>query len=59
LIPSISTGLLNILRNFQECPRFSLATEGGDEDWLLDMPDNYKLFWFYACKCDHAGNIPG
>lgn len=35
--------------------RFS-STEIWDEDWFLDMPDNYKLFWFYMlAKCDHAG----
>ncbi len=35
--------------------RFS-ATEIWDEDWFLDMPDHYKLFWFYMlAKCDHAG----
>lgn len=32
------------------------STEIWDEDWFLDMPDNYKLFWFYMlAKCDHAG----
>lgn len=35
--------------------RFS-ATELWDEDWFLDMPNEYKLFWFYMLStCDHAG----
>lgn len=26
------------------------------EDWFLDMPNEYKLFWFYILsECDHAG----
>lgn len=26
------------------------------EDWFLDMPNEYKLFWFYMLStCDHAG----
>lgn len=32
------------------------ATEIWDEDWFLDMPNEYKLFWFYLlATCDHAG----
>lgn len=32
------------------------STEIWDEDWFLDMPKDYKLFWFYIKdKCDHAG----
>lgn len=35
--------------------RFS-ATELWEEDWFLDMPIEYKLFWFYMLStCDHAG----
>lgn len=35
--------------------RFS-ATELWKEDWFLDMPSEYKLFWFYMLStCDHAG----
>lgn len=35
--------------------RFS-ATELWSEDWFLDMPKDYKLFWFYMLStCDHAG----
>ena len=35
--------------------RFS-ETEIWEEDWFLDMPNEYKLFWFYMLsKCDHAG----
>lgn len=31
-------------------------TEIWDEDWFLDLPNDYKLFWFYILsKCDHAG----
>jgi hypothetical protein len=27
-----------------------------DEDWFLDMPCGYKLFWFYMLStCDYAG----
>ena len=32
------------------------ATEIWDEDWFLEMPTEYKLFWFYLKdKCDHSG----
>ncbi|MEO6305944.1 MAG: hypothetical protein ABIP51_22550 [Bacteroidia bacterium] len=32
------------------------ATELWEEDWFLDMPNEYKLFWFYMLSnCDHAG----
>jgi hypothetical protein len=32
------------------------ATEIWEEDWFLDMPNEYKLFWFYMKdRCDHAG----
>lgn len=32
------------------------ATEIWDEDWFLEMPNNYKLFWYYMlAQCDHAG----
>lgn len=35
--------------------RFS-DTKIWDEDWFLDMPIEYKLFWFYMLSaCDHAG----
>ncbi len=35
--------------------RFS-ETEIWNEDWFLEMPNEYKLFWFYVLsKCDHAG----
>lgn len=35
--------------------RFS-ATELWEEDWFLDMPPSYKLFWFYMLStCNHAG----
>lgn len=35
--------------------RFS-ATELWEEDWYLDMPNEYKLFWFYMLStCNHAG----
>lgn len=35
--------------------RFS-DTEIWSEDWFLDMPNDYKLFWFYMlANCDHAG----
>lgn len=35
--------------------RFS-STEIWKEDWFLDMPNEYKLFWFYMLSnCDHAG----
>jgi hypothetical protein len=33
-----------------------IATEIWGEDWFLDMPNEYKLFWFYILgNCDHAG----
>ena len=32
------------------------ATEIWDEDWFLEMPIEYKLFWYYMLStCDHAG----
>ncbi len=32
------------------------ATEIWEEDWFLEMPLEYKLFWFYMlAACDHAG----
>lgn len=32
------------------------ATEIWGEDWFLDMPIQYKLFWYYMLSnCDHAG----
>lgn len=35
--------------------RFS-ATEIWEEDWFLDMPNEYKLFWYYILSaCDQAG----
>lgn len=42
-------------RRYRMAKRFS-ATEIWDEDWFLDMPIEYKLFWFYMLSmCDHAG----
>lgn len=35
--------------------RFS-STEIWSEDWFLDIPNSYKLFWFYILSsCNHAG----
>lgn len=32
------------------------STEIWKEDWFLDMPNEYKLFWFFLLSsCDHAG----
>lgn len=32
------------------------ATEIWNEDWFLEMPTEYKLFWYYMlANCDHAG----
>jgi hypothetical protein len=32
------------------------ATEIWGEDWFLEMPKDYKLFWYYMlAECDHAG----
>lgn len=32
------------------------ATEIWEEDWFLEMPNEYKLFWYYMLStCDHAG----
>lgn len=37
-------------------PKRFIATELWSEDWFLDMPSDYKLFWYYMLsKCDHAG----
>lgn len=33
-----------------------ISTEIWDEDWFLEMTNEYKLFWFYILSsCDHAG----
>lgn len=33
-----------------------ISTVIWDEDWFLEMPAEYKLFWFYMLSnCDHAG----
>jgi len=32
------------------------STEIWSEDWFLEMPNDYKLFWFYMLSnCDYAG----
>jgi hypothetical protein len=32
------------------------STEIWSEDWFLEMPNEYKLFWYYMLShCDHAG----
>lgn len=32
------------------------STEIWEEDWFLDMPNEYKLFWYYMLSmCNHAG----
>lgn len=32
------------------------ATELWGEDWFIEMPNEYKLFWFYViAECDHGG----
>lgn len=32
------------------------STEIWAEDWFLEMPNQYKLFWYYMLShCDHAG----
>lgn len=32
------------------------STEIWEEDWFLEMPNEYKLFWYYMLSnCDHAG----
>jgi hypothetical protein len=32
------------------------ATELWEEDWFIEMPNEYKLFWYYMlANCDHAG----
>lgn len=33
-----------------------VGTEIWDEDWFLEMPEEYRLLWYYIlAKCDHAG----
>lgn len=33
-----------------------IGTDIWSQDWFLDMPNEYKLFWNYMlCECDHAG----
>ena len=37
-------------------PKRFASTEIWVEDWFLDMPIEYKLFWFYLLStCNHAG----
>ncbi len=37
-------------------PKRFTGTEIWDEDWFLELPKDYKLFWFYVKdKCDQAG----
>lgn len=32
------------------------ATDIWEEDWFIDLPTDYKLFWFYILSaCDQAG----
>ena len=31
-------------------------TQKWSEDWYLDLPITYKVFWIYICdNCNHAG----
>ncbi len=33
-----------------------VSTKIWEEDWFLDMPIEYRLFWFYILgACDHGG----
>lgn len=42
--------------HLNEMPKRFTATEIWEEDWFLDMPNEYKLFWFYILSaCDQAG----
>ena len=37
-------------------PKRFTSTEIWEEDWFLNMPNDYKLFWQYMLSaCDHAG----
>lgn len=37
-------------------PKRFTSTEIWEEDWFLEMPNEYKLFWYYMLSnCDHAG----
>ena len=37
-------------------PKRFISTDIWDEDWYIDMPIEYKVFWFYIISnCDHAG----
>ena len=37
-------------------PKRFMSTDIWDEDWFLDTPNEYKLFWYYMLSsCDHAG----
>ena len=37
-------------------PKRFTATEIWEEDWFLDLPKDYRMFWFYIKdRCDHAG----
>ena len=37
-------------------PKRFTSTEKWSEDWFLELPNPYKLFWIYICdSCNHAG----
>ena len=37
-------------------PKRFTGTEIWDEDWFIELPKDYIIFWFYIKdKCDHAG----
>ena len=37
-------------------PKRFTATEIWEEDWFIEMPLEYKIFWFFVKdKCDQAG----
>lgn len=37
-------------------PKRFTSTEIWEEDWFLEMPNEYKLFWYYILSaCNHAG----
>lgn len=42
-------------KQYPMAKRFT-STKVWDEDWFLEMPNEYKLFWYYMLSaCDHAG----
>ena len=48
--------LILLTINYKKMGKRFTDTNIWGEDWFLEMPNEYKLFWYYMlCNCDHAG----